>query len=133
MVLYGRLQPWRRLLRWGASLVVSGLMSVTPLQAREAVGAAVALTQLPVEAQSVYRQVVAGGPHAYPKDGIVFANRERRLPVEARGVYREYTVATPGLSHRGARRIVCGGHAIAAPQACYYTADHYNSFRRIVD
>ena len=78
----------------------------------------------------MHRQVLAGGPFAYPKDGLVFANRERRLPAEPRGFYREYTVATPGSRDRGARRLVCGGRA-TLPQACYYTADHYNSFNRI--
>ncbi len=135
MVLSGRLQPWRPLLRWGAGLVVSGLLSVAPVQARERAStassaASIALAQLPAEAQSVHRQVLNGGPFAYPKDGIVFANRERRLPAEPRGFYREYTVATPGSRDRGARRLVCGGRA-TAPQACYYTANHYNSFNRI--
>ena len=130
MVLFGRLQPWRPLLRCGAGLVVSGLLSVAPVQAREQASASIALASLPAEAQSVHRQVLAGGPFAYPKDGIVFSNRERRLPAEPRGFYREYTVATPGSRDRGARRLVCGGRA-TAPQACYYTADHYNSFNRI--
>ena len=62
----------------------------------------------------------------------MFGNRERQLPRQARGYYREYTVRTPGASDRGARRIVCGGEVPAKPQACYYTADHYASFRVIV-
>lgn len=56
---------------------------------------------------------------------------QRLLPAEKRGFYREYTVKTPGLRHRGARRIVCGGWQPTTPEACYYSADHYNSFRRI--
>jgi ribonuclease T1 len=40
--------------------------------------------------------------------------------------YHEYTVPTPGVRSRGARRIVCG----VIPE-CYYTADHYRTFRRI--
>jgi ribonuclease T1 len=67
-----------------------------------------------------------------PTDGTVFGNRERLLPDQTRGYYREYTVPTPGLNHRGARRIVCGGSQPRAPRACYYTADHYASFKRIV-
>ena len=47
-----------------------------------------------------------------------------------RGYYHEYTVRTPGVKSRGARRIVCGGTA-RTPDACYYTDDHYQSFRRI--
>ena len=88
--------------------------------------------RLPVQAQEVYRLIGRGGPFAYRQDGAVFGNYERRLPEQARGYYREYTVKTPGVSHRGARRIVCGGEVRTRPQACYYTQDHYESFRRIV-
>lgn len=73
-----------------------------------------------------------GGPFPYSKDGSVFGNRERQLPARTRGYYREYTVRTPGSRDRGARRIVCGGAAPKAPDACFYTDDHYTSFRRIV-
>ena len=68
-----------------------------------------AVAALPAEAQSVQVAIRRGGPFAYPKDGIVFANRERLLPAQPRGFYREYTVPTPGARDRGARRIVCGG------------------------
>ena len=44
----------------------------------------------------------------------------------------DLVVYPPGLKHRGARRIVCGGKQPRTPEACYYTADHYASFRRIV-
>ena len=74
----------------------------------------------------------SGGPFAHAKDGSVFGNRERALPRQARGYYREYTVKTPGARDRGARRIVCGGRETRTPNACYYTADHYASFKRIV-
>lgn len=50
-----------------------------------------------------------------------------------RGFYREYTVKTPGSRDRGARRIVCGGKQPTQPDACYYTSDHYSSFRLIVN
>ena len=73
-----------------------------------------------------------GGPFPYDKDGTVFGNRERLLPAHQRGYYREYTVKTPGARNRGARRIVCGGKP-RVPDACYYTSDHYASFRRIVE
>ena len=79
-----------------------------------------------------YRLIRSGGPFPYEKDGTVFGNRERLLPRHPRGFYREYTVATPRARHRGARRIVCGGRQPTRPVACYYTADHYASFRRIV-
>jgi ribonuclease T1 len=61
----------------------------------------------------------------------VFGNRERLLPLQARGYYREYTVRTPGSRDRGARRIVCGGRQPREPDACFYTEDHYASFKRI--
>jgi ribonuclease T1 len=92
----------------------------------------VALSELPREARDTEAAIRAGGPFRFAKDGEVFANRERRLPAEAKGYYREYTVVTPGAPDRGARRIVCGGRKPAAPEACYYSADHYTSFRRIV-
>lgn len=77
------------------------------------------------------RLIAAGGPFKYDKDGVVFGNRERILPAKNRGFYREYTVKTPSERTRGARRIVCGGLKPAAPEACYYTDDHYASFRKI--
>lgn len=67
-----------------------------------------------------------GGPYPHSQDGTVFQNRERQLPAQPRGYYREYTVRTPGLSHRGPRRIVTGGNP---PVIYYYTEDHYRSFR----
>ena len=93
----------------------------------------ITLTALPRQGQQVMAQIRQGGPFRYEKDGTVFGNRERLLPLHKRGYYREYTVPTPGLSHRGARRIVCGGTQIRTPDACYYTEDHYASFRRIVE
>jgi ribonuclease T1 len=92
----------------------------------------VALAQLPEQARQTEQLIRSGGPFPYSKDGTVFGNRERLLPREQRGYYREYTVKTPGSRDRGARRIICGGEKPAAPEACYYTADHYASFKRIV-
>jgi ribonuclease T1 len=91
----------------------------------------VALAELPAEAQRTQQLILQGGPFRYRKDGTVFGNRERLLPARPRGHYREYTVPTPGATNRGARRIVCGGTPPTQPEACYYTADHYSSFRRI--
>ena len=129
----------RALRKWGSAVVVAaglatGALGSTAAQARgpdpdpAPAVAAVARAALPAEAQTAYRQVLAGGPFSYPKDGIVFGNRERLLPSKPRGHYREYTVRTPGSHDRGARRIVCGGNP---PPNCYYTDDHYASFRRI--
>ncbi|QPF76241.1 ribonuclease [Roseateles sp. DAIF2] len=91
----------------------------------------VALAALPREAQTTHRLILAGGPFPYDKDGTVFGNRERLLPIKARGYYREYTVKTPGARNRGARRLVCGGKPPTTPDACFYTDDHYNSFKRV--
>jgi ribonuclease T1 len=94
--------------------------------------APIARSELPAQARDTEALIRRGGPFPYAKDGTVFFNREGRLPRQSRGYYREYTVTTPGARDRGARRIVCGGREPAAPDACYYTADHYTSFRRIV-
>ena len=126
---------WTPLRRLGLlSTVVASVLVGAVVQARGPVDVqgAVALQALPVEAQQTRRLIQAGGPFPYSKDGVVFGNRERLLPRRERGFYREYTVRTPGLSHRGARRIVCGGWEASQPEHCYYTADHYASFRRIV-
>ena len=90
----------------------------------------VALASLPSEARDVLARIHSGGPFAYERDGVAFGNRERMLPLRKRGFYHEYTVATPGARNRGARRIVCGGPR-TMPEVCYYTDDHYASFRRI--
>jgi ribonuclease T1 len=91
----------------------------------------IALSALPPQAQATHRLVLSGGPFPYPKDGVVFGNRERQLPRKARGFYHEYTVKTPGSRDRGARRIVCGGEPKTLPEVCYYTDDHYATFSRI--
>lgn len=98
----------------------------------ESRSAVISAAELPKAGQVTYGLIRAGGPFPFEKDGMVFGNRERQLPTERRGFYREYTVTTPGSRDRGARRIVCGGPA-RAPHACYYTADHYASFRKIVE
>ena len=87
-------------------------------------------SSLPREAQQTLATIQAGGPFPYPKDGVVFGNREKLLPKQARGYYTEYTVKTPGASNRGARRIVVGG-APRSSNEKYYSDDHYQSFKRI--
>lgn len=118
-----------------AGLLLAAAVAVGPAAARDTRRAVeppvVALSQLPAEATEVHRSILAGGPFRHDRDGTVFFNRERKLPAGERGWYREYTVPTPGARHRGARRIVCGGRVPTAPQACWYTADHYASFSRI--
>lgn len=90
----------------------------------------VRVRDLPREGQRTLNLIRAGGPFPYRKDGATFGNREGLLPKRPGGGYREYTVPTPGEDDRGARRIVCA--ALTPPdRECYYTADHYSTFRRI--
>ena len=135
-------KAWRKLgLTYGtlAAVIVAASLGGTAVvaQARDnryqasEVGQ-VSLSELPAEARQTERLIRAGGPFPYGKDGVVFGNRERALPRQPRGHYREYTVRTPGSRDRGARRIVCGGQQPREPEACFYTEDHYASFRRIV-
>jgi ribonuclease T1 len=91
---------------------------------------AVAIAQLPKQAVATLRLIEAGGPFPFEKDGVVFGNRERLLPPHRRGYYHEYTVPTPRARDRGARRIVCGGPRRQIGD-CYYSDDHYASFKRI--
>jgi ribonuclease T1 len=131
---FGLPRRWQPLQKLGLALLVAGAVVGGPA-ARDLPPvdvAAVVLAELPAEAQQTERLIRSGGPFPHAKDGTVFGNRERLLPGQTRGYYREYTVRTPGLSHRGARRIVCGGRQPKQPDACYYTEDHYASFRRIV-
>jgi ribonuclease T1 len=87
----------------------------------------VRLSDLPPEAERTVELIEAGGPFPEPEhDGGTFGNREELLPDRPMGYYREYTVPTPGLDHRGARRIVAG-----EDDELYWTADHYSSFARI--
>jgi ribonuclease T1 len=88
------------------------------------------VSQLPKEAQQTLLLIKQGGPFPFDKDGAVFSNYETLLPKQKRGYYREFTVRTPGVHSRGARRIIAGGE-LSAPREYFYTDDHYASFRRI--
>ncbi|WP_019631625.1 ribonuclease domain-containing protein [Actinomadura atramentaria] len=83
--------------------------------------------KLPKEAVATLKLIDEGGPFPYPKDGVVFQNRERILPREPRGYYHEYTVPTPHSKDRGARRLVSGKNGER-----YYSGDHYRSFVRVL-
>jgi ribonuclease T1 len=129
---------WRSVSVGSCSLVASLLLlSFVPMaaQAKGPMLAAgfetIALADLPKQGRETYALILAGGPFPYEKDGSVFGNRERILPAQKRGHYREYTVKTPYARNRGAKRIVCGGSQPSQPEACYYTSDHYASFKRI--
>ncbi|WP_448852261.1 ribonuclease domain-containing protein [Corynebacterium sp. 335C] len=89
---------------------------------------------LPEEADDVIGDILQDRPLAHPEhDGKRFGNYEGILPKEKSGYYREYTVETPGLNHRGARRIVVGGGSEHDPDYWYWTDDHYESFCAIPD
>ena len=88
----------------------------------------IVVSALPLEGRETLHLIKRGGPFSYARDGVIFSNFEKRLPKRQRGYYREFTVKTPGIRNRGARRIVCG-----QPVECYYSADHYQTFRRIVE
>lgn len=108
------LRPW----------LLALLLWLPQVQAMEL--SAVTRAELPVEARATLRAIEQGGPFAYDRDGVVFKNYEQVLPRQSRGYYHEYTVKTPGARNRGARRIVCG----PLPE-CYYSPDHYRTFKRI--
>ncbi|MDO5513012.1 ribonuclease domain-containing protein [Corynebacterium sp.] len=92
------------------------------------------VAQLPPEADPVIDDILAGGPYEYPgEDGGHFGNYEGYLPEERGSYYRSYTVDTPGVNHRGPKRIVVGGGTETDPEVWYYTDDHYESFCLIPD
>jgi ribonuclease T1 len=88
----------------------------------------VEIADLPAEARNTLRAIKQGGPFTFPRDGVVFNNFERDLPEHQRGYYHEYTVVTPGMNNRGIRRIITGENG-----EYYYTADHYQTFKRILE
>ena len=80
-----------------------------------------------VSTQNVYgtlSRIKNGDTSAFKQDGTVWNNRDGDLPA---GNYREYTIETPGLNHRGERRIV---HDVDTGDN-YYTGDHYETFKKI--
>ena len=88
----------------------------------------IAVAELTAEARATLDAIKHGGPFAFEHDGRVFNNFEGILPKRRHGYYHEYTVATPGVDSRGVRRIVSGTR-----REYYYTADHYQTFKRIVE
>ena len=129
--LFGQMRRLRGAL--GASVAIIALL-MSPVAAAKgpvcAVGESVTTQDLPRQGRETLALIQAGGPFLHTRDGVNFSNRERILPKAPRGFYREYTVRTPGARNRGARRIVCGGDQRAANQ-CYYSDDHYKSFKCI--
>lgn len=111
----------------GESDADSGDAPDEPLQSQSGLPP-ISIDDLPDEAIDTLYLIDSDGPYPYDKDGSTFQNREGILPDEPRGYYREFTVDTPGLNHRGARRIVGGDGG-----ELYYTSDHYDSFSEIAD
>jgi ribonuclease T1 len=110
------------------SFGASAQREVSPQRERiQAALADISVQQLPQEARDTLALVAKGGPYPYDRDGIIFGNFEKRLPIKERGYYNEFTVKTPGVKHRGARRIVVGKGGEK-----YYSEDHYTTFKRIV-
>ena len=132
-----------------ALIVPALLFLASAAWAYDARDTATPAARLPAEARDMLKRIERGGPYRYDRDGAVFGNHERLLPPRSRGYYREYTVDTPGLKHRGARRLVvgcdrdrvsraatdpgafAGFRECAGPASVYYTEDHYRSFRRV--
>ena len=119
----------KRLKSWFCALAL--LLLSCNLFARDDTGPnVITASSLPLAAQHTLMLIEQGGPFPYSKDGTVFGNYEKKLPRQRRGYYREYTVKTPGVRHRGARRLIAGGE-VASPSEFFYTADHYQTFQRI--
>jgi ribonuclease T1 len=115
------------------ALAVATLIGVSGAEARREPVAAlplVAAADLPKEARATLARIRDNAPFPYERDGVPFGNREGMLPPKPRGYYHEYTVKTPGSKNRGARRIVCGGETATLAE-CYYSDDHYQSFKSI--
>lgn len=118
-------------LMWATALLLSPMPAAAqregaPQRIQMAL-ADIAVKDLPAEARDTLRLIDARGPYPFDRDGIVFGNFEKRLPIKERGYYQEFTVKTPGIKHRGERRIVTGKGGEK-----YYSADHYKTFKRIV-
>lgn len=136
-------------MRWAAGFAAMACVSAALALGNVPQAGTIRLQELPPEAHQTLQLIRRDGPYPHQRDGSTFGNHEKRLPAARRGYYSEYTVATPGIRHRGARRIVIGCHRrppVMPPPSgvpglaycrdggeAYYTADHYNSFRRIVE
>ena len=115
--------------KWIA-LVAALLFSLGVSAREQAELAAIGVGNLPVEAQDTLVLIKRNGPFPFAKDGAVFGNYEQVLPKQKRGYYHEYTVLTPGVRGRGARRLIAGGIS-PGQQQYYYTDNHYRTFKRI--
>src|SRR5574337_1412391 len=80
--------------------------------------------ELPAEAKQVLDLIASGGPFYYPNDDGKFY-RNRGADLGGGPYFREFTVPTPGVSHRGKRRLVISDRALV-----YFTACHYDRIQR---
>jgi ribonuclease T1 len=118
------------LIRAGTIALACLLFTASGVHARDQKRADISVDDLPPQAVHTLELIRSNGPFPFDRDGIVFGNREHALPGKPRGYYREYTVKTPGVRSRGTTRIVCGADQPSARE-CYYSDDHYRTFRRI--
>ena len=145
---------WRGKSLWRLLWIIAAIAVAAPAAARgdapptRSRADEIRIAELPAEARETLRLIKRGGPYPHDRDGVAFGNYEKLLPEAQRGHYREYTVSIPGLSHRGTRRIVVGcerqrpgaqSPGLLHLAYCrdggefYYTADHYRTFRRVVE
>ncbi len=143
---------WRRVplqqLLWFIAAVAFSALAAARGDILQSHAQEIGVPDLPQEARETLQLIRRGGPYPHERDGVTFGNYEKLLPPAQRGYYREYTVMTPGVQHRGARRIVVGCERQRPPPPSpgllrlahcrdggefYYTADHYRAFRRIVE
>lgn len=113
-------------------VAISAILATPEALARGNLLGEISVHDLPTQARQTLALIKKGGPFPYEKDGTVFRNFEGVLPKQKRGYYREYTVKTPRVRNRGARRIVSGGDPPTSGEY-YYTDDHYATFKRIFE
>jgi ribonuclease T1 len=114
-----------------AASTVIGAGAAATRQAPAAPLPPIAAMDLPKEGRITLDRIRDNRPFPYDRDGVTFGNYEGMLPQKPRGYYHEYTVKTPGSRNRGARRIVCGGEK-GTTSDCYYSDNHYQSFKTIL-
>ena len=119
-----------KFLKSWAFFLVALLFSVIVFAKETSQLGVIAGQDLPKEARQTLGLIKSGGPFPYVKDGGVFGNYEGVLPKRKRGYYHEFTVKTPGVHDRGARRIITGDEPASSGEY-YYTDDHYATFKRI--
>ncbi|HIE5097869.1 TPA: ribonuclease domain-containing protein [Stenotrophomonas maltophilia] len=66
--------------------------------------------------------IKSGGSYPHKSDGSIFQNRAGDFPIKPAGYYAEYVHPTPGVTGRGANRMVVGKGG-----EMYCAADHYKA------